>query len=267
MDLIHVDELVPAPAASWRPGDAWLAGGSWLFSEEQPGISRLLDLGAYRWPALEPDDTGLRIGATCTFAQLAGWTPPAHWPAGSLIAQCCNALLGSFKVWNTATVGGNLCLSLPAGPMTSLTAGLDGRCLIWAADGTPRELPVIDFVTGPGTNVLGPGELLRAVQLPERALRSSAAFRQISLSRYGRSAAVVIGRLDPDDGSVRITISAGLRRPLQLSFAELPSAQRALDTLDRIGPVYYDDVHGAPAWREAMTRLLIAELLDELAVR
>src|SRR4051812_45836112 len=30
--------------APWRTGDAWLAGGTWLFSEPQPDIRRLTDL-------------------------------------------------------------------------------------------------------------------------------------------------------------------------------------------------------------------------------
>jgi len=34
-----------------------------------------------------------------------------QWAAAPLIRQCCNALLGSFKVWNAATVGGNMCAS------------------------------------------------------------------------------------------------------------------------------------------------------------
>ena len=41
------------------------------------------------------------------------------WAAYPLIWQCVNSLLGSFKVWNVATVAGNICMALPAGPMTS----------------------------------------------------------------------------------------------------------------------------------------------------
>ena len=28
----------------WREGDGWMAGGTWLFSEPQPHLHRLLDL-------------------------------------------------------------------------------------------------------------------------------------------------------------------------------------------------------------------------------
>jgi hypothetical protein len=34
--------------------------------------------------------------------------------------------------------------------------------------------------------------------------------------------------------------------------------------LDGAVGAYYDDVHGAPLWRAAMTRRLVAEVIDEL---
>jgi CO/xanthine dehydrogenase FAD-binding subunit len=122
MDLGTIDDLVSgALPADWRPGDAWLAGGTWLFSEPQAHLSRLIDLTDLKWPALAIDETGLLISATCTVAQLDALACPPDWIAAPLINQCCRAFLASFKIWKTATVGGNICMSLPAGPMISLT--------------------------------------------------------------------------------------------------------------------------------------------------
>ena len=56
VDLPEVTAVVPAgpgSGADWRPGDAWLAGGTWLFSEPQPDVRRLLDLAAFGWTPLE----------------------------------------------------------------------------------------------------------------------------------------------------------------------------------------------------------------------
>ena len=119
-------------------------------------------------------------------------------PTGSprrLINQCCRAFLASFKIWKTATVGGNLCMSLPAGPMISLTSALDGVCTIWQADGGERKIAAADFVTGNQQNVLKPGELLRQIDIPLAALKRRSAFRQISLTPVGRSAALLIGSI------------------------------------------------------------------------
>jgi CO/xanthine dehydrogenase FAD-binding subunit len=264
MDLPGVTEVADAPSATWRDGDAWLAGGTWLFSEPQPAVKRLLDLRAFGWPALTADQDGLEIAATCTLAELARFNPP-HWPAAPLIGQCCHALLGSFKVWNEATVGGNLCLALPAGPMISLTSALDGVGTIWSPGGAPRRVPVADFVTGPGRCALAPGELLRSVHLPARALDCATAFRQLSLSALGRSAAVVIGRRSPRDGSVVITLTAAVTRPVPLRFAGLPAEPDLLAAIGAARPRWHDDVHGDPGWRAAVTRQLAAEVLADLA--
>src|SRR5215469_9559506 len=177
MDINSVAEFAPADRAAWRPGDAWLGGGTWLFSQPQPGTSRLLDLTAFGWPSLTETADGLEIAATCTLAELARWRPRENWPAARLMRQCCDALLGSFKVQNIATVGGNICLSLPAAPMIALAAALDGTATLRAPERRTREIPVAEFVTGDGPNVLAPGELLRAVRLPAAALRARTAFR------------------------------------------------------------------------------------------
>ncbi len=264
MDLPSVTEHRPAPGARWQPGDAWLGGGTWLFSEPQPGLRRLLDLNAFGWPALTETAAGLEIAATCTISELAGWRPGRRWAATALPGQCCDALLASFKVQHVATVGGNICLALPAGAMTSLTAALDGVAVLWSPDGAVRHVPVGDLVTGPGTTALRPGELLRCVTLPAAALGARTAFRRASLAPLGRSAAVVIGRREAG-GPVVITITAATPRPVQLRFPAPPPAAAAATALDRLSLDYHRDAHGATAWRAAMTRRYVAEVAAELA--
>lgn len=266
MDISTVTEFAPANGAAWRAGDAWLGGGTWLFSQPQPGVTRLLDLSAFGWPPLTQTAVGLEIAATCTLAELARWRPgAADWPAAVLARRCCDALLGSFKVQNMATVGGNICLSLPAGPMTALAAALDGVATLHApGTGGVREVAVKDFVTGDGRNVLAPGELLRKVFIPAASLRARAAFLQVSLSPVGRSAVLVIARHGAGNGTV-VTVTAATPRPLQLRFGSLPAPVDAVDALDAAGPGYLDDVHGGAAWRAAMTRRAVAAVIAELA--
>jgi CO/xanthine dehydrogenase FAD-binding subunit len=254
------DQLQP-----WRQGDAWLAGGTWLFSESQPALTRLIDLAALGWPALEAGADGLQIGATCTLATLAAAEFPADWRAAPLFRQCCRALLGSFKIWNAATVGGNLCMALPAGPMAALATALEGVCTIWTPEGGERRLKVIDFVCGPNQNALLPGELLRAVDLPAAALRQAIAMRQISLTPLGRSAALLVGTMAPA-GAFGLTVTASTRRPVRVDFPTPPSEGVLRDALDTAVPdwMYYDDIHGAPDWRRQMTLRLAEEIRRDL---
>jgi CO/xanthine dehydrogenase FAD-binding subunit len=271
VDLNTVAEIVRPrhreSLADWRPHDAWLAGGTWLFSEPQPAVQRLLDLETLGWPAAEIDPQGLTIAATCRIAELHALAAPPDWIAAPLIGQCCNALLMSFKIWNEATVGGNVCMSLPAGAMISLTTALQGVCVIWRHDGGERRVPVEQFVTGVQQNVLEPGELLRAIEVPVAALRARTSFRQASLTHLGRSAALLIGALSPQDGAFRLTVTASTIRPLRLEFPALPSEAelRARIAATIPDPLYFEDVHGTPAYRRHMTYLFAEEIRRELA--
>lgn len=247
------------------PGDAFLAGGTWLFSEPQPGLRRLVDLSRLGWPPLVATPEGLSIAATCTVAELDAFEAPAEWTAAPLIGLCCRAFLASFKIWNMASVGGNICMSLPAGPMISLTAALEGVCLIWTPRGGERRVSVVDFVRGPLDNALERGEVLRAIELPSAALARRFAFRRASLSRLGRSGVLLIGTRDAEGGFV-LTVTASTRRPVRLAFAEPPSPS-ALDTaLEAAIPpeLYHDDIHGRPDWRRHMTREFAREIRTEL---
>lgn len=249
----------------WTAGDAWLAGGTWLFSEPQTHLTRLIDLTDLKWPALTLTESHLSIAATCTIAELDGLACPSDWLAAPLINQCCRAFLASFKVWKTATVGGNLCMSLPAGPMISLTAALDGVCTIWKANGGEQRLPVVDFVTGNQRNRLTPGDLLRQIDVPILALKRRTAFRQISLAPVGRSAALLIGSLDPD-GTLTLTVTASTVRPIQLIFPKAPDASALRTALMQqiTDDLYHTDIHGKPLWRKHMTLRLAEEIHGEL---
>ncbi|WNI15241.1 FAD binding domain-containing protein [Actinacidiphila sp. ITFR-21] len=298
MDLNTVVEVCDARShTEWREGDAWLGGGTYLFSEPQPHLRRLVDLSRTGWqPLARTADGGLEIAATCTIAQLSRYAAASAATAAPLFEQCCRAFLASWKIWNMATVGGNLCNALPAGPMISLTAALDGECLLIARDGRTRTVPAVDFVTGPGRTVLGRGELLRSVTLPARALAARTGFRQASLYGLGRSGVLVIGTLGAGSGNVgadapgteppgaggadtpgadtagadtagagcgfALNVTASTVRPFQLRFARLPGAEELRAAVEReIAPVaYYDDIHGLPAWRRHMTARLAEEI-------
>ncbi len=251
----------------WSDGDAWLAGGTWLFSEPQPGIRRLIDLEGLRWEPLKVAEAGLSIAATCRIRQLDSFTLPGEWLATPLIRQCCQSLMASFKIWNTGTVGGNLCMSLPAGALISLTAALEGVCTIWLNRGGERTVNVADFVTGAHENVLGPGDLLRKIDLPENALRKRTSFRRMSLTHLGRSAVLLIGTLCPRENRFALTVTAATVRPVRMEFSEIPDRQELRDRILQYIPnhLYLDDVHGTPDYRKHLTFYFAEEIRRELS--
>lgn len=270
MDINTITEIrKPTDASevkSWQEGHAWLAGGTWLFSEPQVTTHTLIDLEGLKWPALIVSEQGLEIAATCKVVALDQFVAPPEWTAAPLLSECCHSFLASFKIWNEATVGGNIVMSLPAGPMISLTAALEGIVTLWPRNGEPRELPIVDFVTGNHQNVLQPGELVRSILLPTSALKKKFAFRRFTLTHLGRSETLIIGTLCPTSGEVVLTITASTLRPMQYRFTSLPSEAEVRAKIDGI-PLdqYLADTHGSPEHRRHLTYYFAEQIRTELS--
>ena len=270
MNLNTVQALKRPGAAeeitAWEAGYAWLAGGTWLFSEPQPLTDTLIDLAGLRWEPLTCEQGGLTIAATCRNAEIFRFQPPPEWTAGPLFRECCDAFLASFKIWNASTVGGNICMSLPAGPMISLTAALEGVCTLLPRTGAPRTVTVADFVTGNHANVLQPGELMRSIHLPGSALTKRYAFRHNSLTKLGRSAALLIGTSGPTR-DLLLTITAATNRPVQLRFPAIPTAAELHTAIATQIPAatWFDDVHGSADYKQHLTAYYAEQIRSELA--
>ena len=229
VDLNAVTGYAPAPDASWRDGDAWLGGGTWLFSQPQPRLRRLLDLHAFGWPPL----TETRRRAEHRRDLHAGASSRAGGPRSASCAPGGGTgpavLRRAARIVQGAERGHRRREHLPVAARRpdDLADRRARRGVPRSArpDGGVRTLGVADFVTGDGRNALAPGELLTRVDLPAAALTARAAFRQVSLSPVGRSAVLVIARRDPG-GQTVITVTASTPRPVKLRFPGLAGPGR-----------------------------------------
>lgn len=312
MDVTSVDEiLMCADPTAWRPGDSWLAGGTVIYSYgtdiTRGAPTRLLDITGAGWAPLAWTPSGdLEIAATCRIAELRaladdplpGGAHRAELPGLDVIPAACDAFVASWKIWNVSTVGGNVATALPAGPMISLLTAWDATALILRPDGRRRRASVADLVAGPAKTRLGYGELIRSFLVPGEVLRQRHAFRRISLTERGRSAALLIGRRTAER-SLRLSVTASVFRPVVLDLQEDAPAARprpadrtaaawandrqagrrhagrpipadatawrtAIDTAAGGTGGWYDDIHGEPEWRRLMTHRLGDEILAEL---
>lgn len=101
MDLNTISEIVrpqaKEAAIAWREGDALLASGTWLFSEPQPHLNRLIDFEAFAWDPLKVSAQGLDIATTCLF-QGQGFRIAVHRVTGEV------AVLQSVQAVDAGTV-------------------------------------------------------------------------------------------------------------------------------------------------------------------
>ena len=268
MDLNTITEVVrqplDPPGAQWRTGDAFLAGGTWLFSDQQPDLRRLIDLMPLGWDTLTVSDSGLEIGATCTIRDLYAFRAPGDWLAAPLLTTSCEAFLASFKVWNAATVGGNICMSLPAGPMITMTVALEATYTLVSPDGSERVVDAADFVTGNNANILAPGEVLRKADIPASALRKRHTHRRFTLTRLGRSTIFMVATQDQDADDLLLTLTAGTTRPVRLAFDSMPDADALARRIDELpDELWFDDPNGSPDHRRHLAGHYAEEIRAE----
>ncbi len=117
-------------------------------------------------------DGGLTVGAATPCYQIYGDAAVReHYPA--LID--CTTLIGGTGIQGRASLGGNLCNSSPSGDSLPVMYVLEATAEL-AGPGGRRTVPAEDFCTGPGRNVMQPGEFLVSLHFPPPAPNSGAAF-------------------------------------------------------------------------------------------
>ena len=84
-------------------------------------------------------------------------------------------LIGSTQIQGRATAGGNLCNASPAADSVPAMVAAGGVCRVAGPNGE-RAIPVEDFVTGPGKNVLQAGEFLVSIEFSYPAPGSADAY-------------------------------------------------------------------------------------------
>lgn len=117
-------------------------------------------------------NSGLTVGAaTPCFEIYRDATVQRLYPA--LVDS--TSLIGGTAIQGRASLGGNLCNSSPSGDSLPTQIVLGGIANI-AGPGGRRSIPVENFCTGPGQNVLQPGEFLVSIQFPVPVANSGARF-------------------------------------------------------------------------------------------
>lgn len=250
-------------------GDTRLvAGGTALFSAPMTTPTRLVSLSGMNWPALQFNDDGLVIAATCTIRELErGVTATGGF--AHLVRCCADALAAGPGVQSRATVGGNICGALPVAAMLALGAATEMTALVWQPGGGQRRLPVADLVAGPGVTTLRPGEVLRAVTVSPAALEASYTVRRVSMTPDARTATLVIGTRWPGPAGRRtVSVTGAVAVPVIIEFDSRTTPDAGAEVVAGWPATgWLDDTDGSARWRRGVTIAFVRDVLVAMAAQ
>ena len=258
-----------------------LAGGTDLIDHLRTGrlkpnfvidVKKITELNV-----LEFSDAGLRLGAAVPCYRIYDNEDIAS--AYTALADSCR-IIGGVQIQSRASVGGNLCNSGPAADTTPALIALEATCVIAGPGGT-REVAVANFCTGPGQNVLKPGEILVELKFPPRPAHSGSHYRRF-IPRYEMDIAVVgVGAAVQLDESGQTFVSAcvgiGAVAPTPLFVKEVGDAVAGQPVNDetiakaaaaaRAAARPIDDMRGTKEFRIHITGVLTERVLKTAVAR
>lgn len=269
--------LLAAHSGQARP----LAGGTDLIDHVRTGrlapdvvvdVKKLAELNV-----LELGPAGLRLGAAVPCYRVYGH--PGVVQQYSAVADSCE-IIGGIQIQSRASVGGNLCNSGPAADSTPSVIALGGRCVIASSRGT-REVAAEDFCTGPGKNVLQPGELLVEIRFPAPAAHSGSHYRrfiprnEMDIAVVGVAAAVTLDASGQKFTAARIALGAVAPKPLLAQAAgdalvgqpvgDAAIAQAAAAARAIAAPI--TDMRGTAEYRKHLVGVLVERVVKAAVAR
>lgn len=273
-NLAEASQFLASHAAEARP----FSGGTDSFVRMRDGFftpKYLVDIKALEGTSTLSFDVknGLTIGAAVPMNRVAA-LPEAnkYYP---ILVEAVKSV-ASYQLRNRATIVGNICNASPAGDTIGATLVYNGILQVHGLDGK-KTIPVREFFTGPGKNVLKPGDIVLAITLPVPPADHAGKYFKLGRNRLSDLAIVgvtVMGKKDPTAKSgyrFSIAVASVAPTPVVLTKAEevlaekaptpdtiLEAAQAAMDSVKPI-----DDVRGSATYRRHMVRNLVKRAVEE----
>ena len=206
---------------------AILAGGTDLLVKMrdqvlQPAVlidlKHISDLGDVDYSEAE----GLKIGALVNICDIE--KSELIQEKFSILSQAAGTL-GSVQVRNKATLGGNLCNAAPSADMAPSLIGLGASVTLAGPDGESL-LPLEEFFTGPGETILGKGQILKDIRVPNMMAHSEGIYLKFSRRKATDLALVGVASVLTMDSAldnctdISIVLGAVAPTPLRAKRAE-----------------------------------------------
>ena len=204
-----------------------LAGGTDIIVQLREGlrkaglvvdVKKIPELMSLTWR----DDGGLDIGGAVPCHVLYNDTKVINaYPSITDSAK----IIGGWQIQGRASLGGNLCNSSPAADSIPALIVESATCRI-AGPGGERHVPVQEFCTAPGANVLTEGEMLVSLALPPAGESSGSRYmrfiprNEMDIAVTGAGAWLRLGDGGETVAEARLALSAVAPTPVVADEAE-----------------------------------------------
>ncbi len=251
-----------------------IAGGTDLVPRMRSRVIEpklLVDLRLLNLDGIEKTGYGIRIGASATHTDIL---------ESDLLAEHCPALceaaadIAGPPIRNRGTVGGNLVNASPAADLAPPLLVYDA-VVILAKAGSNREIPLVDFFTGPGQTVLAADQLLTEIRIPPVPPNTTSKFIKLG-KRKAMAVAVVsaAARLTIDQAGkisqARIALGSVAPTPIRARKAEasLEGQSPSSDLFTEAGQIAgsesspISDIRASGSYRKKMVAVLTRRALE-----
>ncbi len=235
-------------------------------------LSRVDDL---KFLSVGPGSEGgsATIGAMVTHGALARDKSVSE--AAHVLAAACRTV-GAPQVRARGTIGGNVANASPAADGAVALVALGASAVVESDGSEPREVPLPEFILGPGQTVLRPGELLTGITFAGPSSAARSAYRKAG-QRNALAIAVVSVALvhEPEAGTVRIALGSVAPTPMRATEAEKLFESGWMDVSGRaelLGAVAaaaaraaspIDDIRASAWYRTVLVEVLTRRALKE----
>ncbi len=216
---------------------------------------------------------GLTIGAAIPMNRVVAFAEASRYP---LLVEAAKSV-ASYQLRSRATIIGNICNASPAGDTIGACLAYQGVLNIHGVDG-PKTLPLNGFFTGPGKNLLKPGDIVLSITLPVPPKGHAGRYIKLGRNRLSDLSIVGISAMGVKDSSTKsgykfhLAIASVAPVPFIPAKAEEILANNALNTetiilaaqaaMDAVTPI--DDVRGSAQYRKFMVRNLVNRAVTEI---
>ena len=184
-------------------------------------------------------------------------------------------IIGGWQIQGRASIGGNLCNSSPAADSIPALIVENATCRI-AGPGGERHVPVQEFCTAPGANVLTEGELLVSLVLPPTGGSSGSRYmrfiprNEMDIAVTGAGAWLRLGEGGETVEEARLALSAVAPTPVVAGEAEAwlqgkPATEESFTeagNIARKAAAPISDMRGPADYRTHLVGVLVKRALN-----